>query len=300
MSVTFRQLRVFVTVARQRTLTAAAEQLFLTTPAVSMALGELERQYGQTLFDRHRNRLYLNDYGRQLLPLADELLTRSHDIDHFFDTSQISGTLHIGASYTIGHQVLPRLLSEFRRAFGHEQQKITIANSTTICRSLESFDLDVGLIEGRIVDERFTIVPWCHDRMLIAVAANHPLADRSNVEIEELSSYSWLLREQGSGTREQFMRFVAPHLPQWKLGLEINSAEAIINAAAVGLGITCVSELEAYRALKDGRLREISIGIEMHREFSMVLHNNKYCSPLMQAFFDFCLGFEKQQLWEGM
>ncbi|KPM80495.1 LysR family transcriptional regulator [Cobetia sp. UCD-24C] len=298
MPVTFRQLRVFVTVARERTLTAAAKRLFLTKPAVSMALGELERQYDQILFDRHRNRLYLNDYGRQLLPLADELLARSHDIDHLFDEAQISGVLHIGASYTIGHQILPKLLSEFRAISGHEHQQVTIANSTSICRSLEAFDLDIGMIEGRVVDERFSIKPWCHDRMLIAVAADHPLAHRTHVAIEELTNYPWLLREQGSGTREQFIRFVAPHLPQWKLGLEINSAEAIINAAAVGLGITCVSELEAYRALQDGRLKEIPTGIEMYRGFSLILHKDKYCSPLMKLFLDYCLGFDKEALWK--
>lgn len=287
-SVTFRQLEVFVAVARERTLTMAAQRLSLSKPAVSIALGELEKQCGRALFDRHRNRLYLNDHGRRLLPLADELLARGDVISQLFDDAALGGHLHIGASYTIGHQLLPWLLRAFREQTGHRQQQVTIANSAAICHSLESFDLDLGMIEGRIADERFDVIPWRHDRMLVAASADHPLAGRQSVEIGELDKYEWLLREPGSGTREQFMRFIAPHLPQWRLGLEINSAEAIINAAAMGLGLTCLSELEARHALRDGRLVEIDLGRDMIREFSLVLHRNKYRSPLIERFLECC------------
>ncbi|WP_189443777.1 LysR substrate-binding domain-containing protein, partial [Salinicola rhizosphaerae] len=281
MAITFRQLQVFVAVARERTLTNAAERLFLTKPAVSVALSELEKQCGQTLFDRHRNRLYLNDQGRRLLPLADELLTRSRVIEQLFDDEALGGHLHIGASYTIGHQLLPRLLRRFRDRTGHREQQLTIANSAAILRGLEAFELDIGMIEGRVADERFQVVPWRRDRLVITAAADHPLAGQGALPVEALGDAEWLLREPGSGTREQFMRYIAPRLPNWKPGLEINSAEAIINAAAAGLGLTCLSTLEARHALADGRLVAIDIGLEMTREFSLVLHRDKYRSPLL-------------------
>jgi len=288
MAITLRQLQVFLAVARERTLTAAAATLFLTKPAVSIALAELEKQCGRTLFDRHRNRLYLNDQGRRLLPMADELLARSEAIEQLFDNDALGGHLHIGASYTIGHQLLPSLLRDFRLETGHRDQQVTIANSTSICTSLEAFELDIGMIEGRAAGERFHVLPWRRDRMLIAASPDHPLARQGNVEIGALESYGWLLREPGSGTREQFMRFIAPKLPRWELSLEINSAEAIINAAAAGLGLTCLSALEARHALKDGRLVEIELDLEMMREFSLVLHRDKYRSPLIERFVEFC------------
>lgn len=288
MAITFRQLQVFIAVARERTLTAAAATLFLTKPAVSIALSELEKQCGRTLFDRHRNRLHLNDQGRRLLPMADELLARSDAIERLFGNDALGGHLHIGASYTIGHQLLPILLRDFRFESGHRDQRVTIANSAAICRALESFELDIGMIEGRVADERFHVLPWRHDRMLVAASPDHPLARQERVEIVDLIDHDWLLREPGSGTREQFMRFIAPRLPQWRLGLEINSAEAIINAAAVGLGLTCVSMLEARHAMRDGRLVEIELDIEMTREFSLVLHRDKYRSPLIERFVAFC------------
>ncbi|MFC0337536.1 DNA-binding transcriptional regulator, LysR family [Kushneria avicenniae] len=289
MRLTLRQLEVFLAVARERTLTAAAASLFLTKPAVSVALSELEKQCGRTLFDRHRNRLHLNDQGRRLLPMADELLARSQAIERLFDHDTPGGQLQVGASYTIGHQLLPALLNDFRLETGHRDQRVTIANSAAICQALESFELDIGMIEGRIVDERFDVLPWCHDHMRVVASPDHPLARRRRVELSELAEHDWLLREPGSGTREQFMRFIAPGLPQWRLGMEINSAEAIINAASVGLGLTCVSALEVRHALRDGRLVEIPIDLEMTREFSLVLHRDKYRSPLIERFVAFCL-----------
>lgn len=289
MAITFRQLQVFVAVARERTLTAAATRLFLTKPAVSLALAELEKQCDRTLFDRHRNRLYLNDQGRRLLPLADELLARSDAIEQLFGNEALGGHLHVGASYTIGHQLLPWLLRDFRAETGHREQQITIANSSAICALLESFDLDIGMIEGRVADERFHVMPWRQDRLVITAAPDHPLAGRGPVALETLREAEWLLREPGSGTREQFMRYIAPRLPDWRLGLEINSAEAIINAAAAGLGLTCLSMLEARHALRDGRLAEIDTGLDMIRELSLVLHRDKYRSPLLQRFLAFCL-----------
>ncbi|WP_110654650.1 LysR family transcriptional regulator [Salinicola halimionae] len=288
MAITFRQLQVFVAVARERTLTTAAATLFLTKPAVSIALAELEKQCGRTLFDRHRNRLYLNDQGRRLLPMADELLARGDAIEQLFDNDALGGHLHIGASYTIGHQLLPMLLRDFRLETGHRDQQVTIANSAAICAALEAFELDIGMIEGRVAGERFHVMPWRRDRMLIAAAPDHPLAQRGKVEVEAMADYAWLLREPGSGTREQFMRFIAPQLPQWELSLEINSAEAIINAASAGLGLTCLSTLEARHPLNDGRLVEIELALEMTREFSLVLHRDKYRSPLIERFIGFC------------
>ncbi|WP_251976100.1 LysR family transcriptional regulator [Salinicola avicenniae] len=288
MAMTFRQLQVFVAVARERTLTQAAARLFLSKPAVSSALAELEKQCGRALFDRHRNRLHLNDQGRRLLPLADELLARSEAIDHLFGNEALGGQLHIGASYTIGHQLLPSLLRDFRAATGHREQQVTIANSAAICASLEAFEHDIGMIEGRLADERFVVLPWRQDRMCVVAAPEHPLAGRGAVEVASLAAHDWLLREPGSGTREQFMRFIAPQLPNWRIALEINSAEAIINAAAVGLGLTCVSTLEARHALRDGRLVEIDVGLAMTREFSLVVHRDKYRSPLIERFLAFC------------
>lgn len=111
MSLTLKQLRVFSAIALHGNMTQASEMLFLTKPALSMALQELEKQLGQRLFDRVNNRLHLNSQGRRLLPMADELLQRAHQIEQTFQQdTELSGSLHIGASNTIGNYMLPQML----------------------------------------------------------------------------------------------------------------------------------------------------------------------------------------------
>ncbi|MDA1380003.1 LysR family transcriptional regulator [Plesiomonas shigelloides subsp. oncorhynchi] len=106
-----KQLRVFSAIALHGNMTQASEMLFLTKPALSMALQELEKQLGQRLFDRVNNRLHLNSQGRRLLPMADELLQRAHQIEQTFQQdTELSGSLHIGASNTIGNYMLPQML----------------------------------------------------------------------------------------------------------------------------------------------------------------------------------------------
>ncbi|MGL4460050.1 MAG: LysR family transcriptional regulator, partial [Plesiomonas shigelloides] len=114
MSLTLKQLRVFSAIALHGNMTQASEMLFLTKPALSMALQELEKQLGQRLFDRVNNRLHLNSQGRRLLPMADELLQRAHQIEQTFQQdTELSGSLHIGASNTIGNYMLPQMLGAF-------------------------------------------------------------------------------------------------------------------------------------------------------------------------------------------
>lgn len=186
MSVSLRQLRVFVTVAQEKTITAASSLLFLSKPAVSMALTELEGQLGHKLFERVNNRLVINEHGERLLPLADELLMRSDEIMTVLDSPQeLTGHLNIGASDTIGNQLVPFLLRDFRAETQHTQQMLVISNSQAIIDAVLAFELDVGLIEGlgeirhQLGHVDLSMQPWLADEMCIACAVDHPLTKRS-------------------------------------------------------------------------------------------------------------------------
>lgn len=295
MNITLRQLQVFLAITQTRSITAAAERLHLTKPAVSAALSELEKRIGNPLFDRSGNRLHLNDLGQKLLPLADELLQRSRDIEVLFSTEEVQRTsLRLGASFTVGQQLIPWLLRDYRLDHLQPLPKVHISNTREICQQLIAFELDIGLIEGEVEDPEIETLTWMQDRMLILANPEHPLAGIERSSQEALEDQPWVLREPGSGSRNLFLHRVAPHLQRWRIALELNSTEAIINATAAGLGLSCLSELEAQYAIKSGRLVAIEVDLNLTRTFRLAWHREKYLSPALLQFVHYC------QAWNGV
>ncbi|MDB1123166.1 LysR substrate-binding domain-containing protein [Vibrio algarum] len=293
MNVSLKQLNVFVAITQHRTLSSASKSLFLTKAAVSLSLGELEKQLGHTLFDRVNNRLVINQQGRLLLPLADEIINRANNINQLFSSeNELIGDLHIGASNTIGNQVAPYLLSQFREATGHLNQTLIIANTEKIGQKLVDFELDVGLIEGELKETRLNTTPWFSDNMVIIASPKHPLATRQNLTLNELERSAWLLREPGSGTREYFTKHLAAHLINWEESFELNTTEAIINATSANLGLACLSQLSVQSALKDGRVVCLDFPLTTKRDYWLIIHNEKYQSPLVKKFVEFCLEYQ--------
>lgn len=288
MNISLKQLNVFVTITRQQSLTAAAKLLYLSKAAVSSALSELEHQLGYTLFDRINNRLVLNQQGKKLLPLADELINRAEELSGLANANQLSGTLRIGASDTIGNQVIPSLLSRFRQDTQHLEQQVHISNSEQICKMLCEFNLDIGIIETDCHHRELEALSIGEDRMCVICPNDHPLANGAEQELAKLESSHWVLREPGSGSREYFVNQLSPNIEHWQLSLELNTTEAIINSVAAGLGLGCLSELSAKEALCSGKVSLIKLHQLMPRNFYLLVHQDKFHTPLISAFIKQC------------
>jgi len=287
--ISLKQLKVFTTITQHKTLTSAAEVLFLSKAAVSMALSELEKQIGHALFDRVNNRLVLNQEGQKLLPLADELLNRSNAITQLFDEGQtLSGELRIGASDTIGNQVAPYLLSQFRQQYQHQSQSLFISNSALICQKLVDYELDIALIEGKTLHPQLISTQFSQDEMCVVCSPSHPLATQDKVTLRDFEQSEWMLREAGSGSREFFLRAIAPRIEHWHEAFELNTTEAIINCVSAGIGFGCLSRLAAETAINDGRITALDVPLDMKRRFWLLVHKEKYQSPLLKRFIDFC------------
>ncbi len=294
MSVSLRQLQVFVAVAQEKTITAASTLLYLSKPAVSMALTELENQLGHKLFERVNNRLVINEHGSRLLPLADELLMRSDEIMTVLDTTnELIGQLNIGASDTIGNQLVPFLLRDFRADSGHTQQTLIVSNSQAIIDAILAFELDIGFIEGlgeirhQLGHSDLAMQPWLSDEMCIACAIDHPLTQPGSLTLFDLENHNWILRESGSGTREHFLSRLAPRLEHWNIAFELRTTEAIINCASAGLGLAYLSKLAARHAVANNRLKLLEVPLDLRRQYWTVRHKDKHQSPLMTRFDSF-------------
>ncbi|ENM5737329.1 LysR family transcriptional regulator [Vibrio mimicus] len=287
--ISLKQLRVFTTIIQHKSLTVAAEVLCLSKAAVSVALSELEKQLGHALFDRVNNRLVLNQEGQKLLPLADELLQRAKDIDRLFDEQQVlTGKLRIGASDTVGNQVAPYLISAFRQLHPHPSQSLFISNSAQVCQKLVDYELDIGLIEGKTLHPELISTQFSQDEMCIICAPDHPLTLRERLVMSDFEHSDWVLREAGSGSREFFLRVIAPRIEHWIEAFELNTTEALINSVSSGLGLGCLSRLAAKTPLLDGRVVMLNVPLDMKRRYWMLVHKEKYQNPLLRQFIEFC------------
>src|SRR5690606_18055153 len=201
--ISIRQLEVFVAIAGSGTVRAAAERLFVTQPAVSMALAELERHLNTQLFDRERGRLHLSPRGKELLPMAQEVLERIHEMlrETADPPAALTGELRLGASNTIGNYLVGDLLGPFVTRHPKVSLQVSVENTQDIASALLEHRIDVGCIEGPINHPQLEILPWRDDELLVCAAGSHPLAQHRRLQPRHFKDAKWILRERGSAMR---------------------------------------------------------------------------------------------------
>ncbi|MDQ6647124.1 MAG: LysR family transcriptional regulator [Pseudomonadota bacterium] len=281
-----RQLDVFVQIALQGSVRAAAERLYLTQPAASMALAEMERQLDAPLFARERGRLRLNPRGRELLPLAQELLERHAEFGRrgSGDGASLSGELRIGASNTVGNYRVGELLGSFVRAHPQVAIRLRVANTEAIAAGMLDHTLDVACVEGPVTHPLLEVRPWRDDLLVVCAPPEHPLSRKRVLKPADFAGARWVLREPGSATRASSER-VLSQLPPGETVLELDQIEAIKQVVVAGLGIACLPAVAVTDALATGRLKALKTPfLDLHRKLSLLLHREKYRGALLDAF----------------
>lgn len=292
--ITLRQLQLFSAIADTGSTAAAAEAVSLSQSATSAALGDLEDLLGVPLFDRVGRRLVLNDHGRTLLPMARALLDDARQIEeHAAGRGPLAGTLRLAASTTIGNHLMPPLLARFRARAPQCRIDLVIGNTREVAEAVEAFTVDLGLIEGPPPVAGLEVIPWIEDELRIVAGAGDPLAALDargeRIGVKALRQAAWLLREPGSGTREEVAQALLPHLRQLDPAMTLGSSEAIKNAVAAGLGISCLPACVVDEAAAAGRLVALRTTLpRLVRRFAIVHHRRKTLSPALQAFVALC------------
>lgn len=269
----FDELRVLLAVAEQRSFTRAARQLSFSQPAISQQIKKLESYFNAPLLLRSANgrQVELTDegeavcrYGREILALLDELgeeLSRSREARR--------PPLHIGASMTIGTQLLPRLLSPLRREHPDLALRIFIGNTRQICDRLSQGELSIGLIEGKSMYYDFHRTDFYTDP-LVLVAAPQLARTLTEFSPSALSRCTWILRETGSGTAQYLQAFLESNHITPAERIECNSNEAICQLVVEGLGVTFLSQLAVSRQLRTGELVRLPMNRAYSRKFSYI------------------------------
>lgn len=286
MAITLRQLEIFSQVAACGHVTRASMQLNLSQSAVSMAVAELERLAGAPLFERTGRRLLLNDRGRQLLPLALDVVERVHDLEQLLNESvgEPVGALHVGASTTIGNYLLPAIVGEFSRQYPRARALLHIGNARQIEDGVEQGTFDLGLIEGPPHRISLVATPWKKDELVVVAGESHPWAASRRISAAQLQGAPWLIREKGSGTREVFEGALARLGVPLSVAMELGHTEAIKKGVEEGLGVACLSRVAVQRELENGWLVEVATPLELGRRLLLLTRGEQPLTRLQGAF----------------
>lgn len=250
------RLVVFRAVAEQLSFRKAAEELYLTQPAVSLQIKALEEDLGVQLFDRTGTHITPTAAGKTLLHYCEQVRTLLEEAEHEIAAliGEHAGQLALGASTTIAQYVLPRLLGEFRRENPRVNPTLISGNTEHIVDALVKQKIALGLIEGPARNREVKTEPFLEDELVLIVSTAHEWAELNSVPCAAISSVPLLMRERGSGSRhvvEMALERQGVKRSSLQIVMELDSTEAIKSAVEVGLGIGFVSR---WAIAKDLRL----------------------------------------------
>lgn len=289
MRYSLRQVEVFLAAAQYENISKAADSLAMSQSAASSSLRDLESQFDVQLFDRLGKRLQLNALGRSMRPKAESLLAQANEFQRELSQHTEIGDLRLGASLTIGNYLAVAMMAEFMSGHENTNVHLQVANTKSIVERVANYDLDVGLIEGEIFNQSLNILPWLEDDVTVFCSPDHPLAKKELLSDEDLVSVDWVVREQGSGTRQAFNRAMQGILSDAHIRYELEHSEAIKRAVEANLGIGCLSEITLAGAFSRGELVKLSAPHrQWHRHFYIVVHKDKYHTPVLDSWLTFC------------
>lgn len=296
------KLKVFCAVAETKSFSKASEIIHLTQPAVSLQIQAIEEAFETKLFDRTSNTVMLTPTGEILYNYAKEILGLYAAIEKDIGeiTGLVKGNISVGASTTIGNYLMPAVISDFKRAFPKITIQLIVGNTKRIVELLKAGNLNLGIVEGEAGSYKVMTEKLLSDELSLIVAPFHPWAKKKEISIHEIIKEPFILREDGSGTRqviEKYLSKMGIAVQSLKISSIIGSTEAIKEAVENGIGVSIVSK---WAVRKEGRYGTIhTLGfkeIRMLRDFSLIFNKNSISSYAA----DELLGYLKSYPYEKL
>lgn len=285
---TIKHMKIFIAVCEEESVTGAAKKLFLSQPAVSLALRELEEHYGVKFFERFARKIQITESGKVFYDYASNIMQLYNQMDQELKAWDNTGSLRVGSSITIGTCMMPAFIHNFKLSHPQLKPYVKIDSSDVIETLILQNKLDLALIEGTVHSENIYSEKLLDDKLVAICSTRNPLKNKSSVTLEDLMKENLLLRERNSGTRELiesvFMLHGCSVHPVW----ESTSTESLLNAVTANLGISILP----YRLITT-RIRKQKVimlpleGIEFKRSFSVIYHKNKFLTQTSREFIDY-------------
>ena len=281
---TIRHLKTFCAVCEEGGITRAAEKLCVAQPSVSQTIGELERYYGVSLFDRVGRRLVLTPEGERLRVKAQEAIASFSEFEEAARDTKARHIIRIGSSVTAGQMVLPRLITAIETTLDRAECRAIADSAAAVEQLVEEGSLDFALVEGS-VSRALTAEAVFFDRLLAVCSAEMKI--KNMLSPSELVSLPLLLRRRGSASRDLLDERLSALGLKAQPKLSSSSNSVLLAAAREGLGVAVLPEALVAADLSAGRLKEVRIqGLELSRRWFAVRRQDKKFTPVQQQAFE--------------
>ncbi|HET8578250.1 MAG TPA: LysR family transcriptional regulator [Methylomirabilota bacterium] len=287
-------LRIFYAVAQRRSITAAAGDLLLSQPAVSLQIKALEKEVGLALFHRGGSKLRLTQAGEVLYRSAVSILHAKDEAERAIAELRdgTKGRLILGAGTTGGMYLLPRIVQAYKSERPDTEIGLHIGTTDQLLDKLQQNVLDMVVAGGPIEDRRFVVDPICTEELVVIAAPSHPLASGEIVALRDLAGVSFIVPEVGSRTRQLVERQLREAGVPLRIALQMPGTEGVKRAVEAGLGIGMVSAYAVEAECETGMLRRIPIeGWRLTRTVNLAYRAQKYFSPVGEHFRRFVLAW---------
>ena len=290
---TLDQLRILHAISNEGSFKKAAEKLYISQPAVSLQVQNLERQLNTPLFYRDKRKARLTETGKLLIKYCDRILSLCEETCHALDelhTLQYGG-LTIGASQTTGTYLMPRLIGIFRNKYPQIAVELQVHSTRKISWGIVNGNIDLAIVGGEIPQElkkNLEVISYAEDELALILPLSHPFSSKEFIQKEDLYRLRFIALNTQSSIRNVIEHTLILHgiySNYFKIEMELNSIEAIKNAVNSGLGAAFVSVSAITKELELGMFHWAKIdGVTINRTLSILLNPKRYYSNATQIF----------------
>lgn len=290
---TLDQLRILRAIASEGSFKKAADSLYVTQPAVSLQIQNLEKQLSVSLFDRGGRKAQLTEAGHLLLSYCDRILSQCQEACRALEDlhNLRGGSLIVGASQTTGTYLMPRMIGLFRQKYPDVAVQLQVHSTRRTAWSVANGQVDLAIIGGELppdLNDLLQVVPYANDELALVLPPKHPLSRLPELTKEDLYRLGFVCLDAQSTTRkmvDQLLLRSKLDVGRMKIEMELNSFEAIKNAVQSGLGAAFLPVVSIERELSSGSLHRPQVAdLLVRRQLKLISHPARYCSRAAEAF----------------
>ncbi|AYD39545.1 LysR family transcriptional regulator [Clostridium fermenticellae] len=297
---TIRHLKIFIAVVETGKMSTAANRYYISQPTVSQAIKELEDHYGVLLFERISKKLYITEAGKNLFAYARMVVDQFDELEDNM-LKGFSEKLRIGGTITVGSCIMPQLINKYKEIKPDVKTFVYINNTKSIEEKLLKSELDIGIVEGNIKNHDLVVIPVINDYLVIVCSKNHRLLGCSNISVKDLEKEPFVMREEGSGTRELFENYISKCGANINIKWEVTCPDMMKKVVIMNNCLAAISARLVEEEAKKGLLYVIKSNEQvLDRSFSLVYYKNKFVNDNMKSLMHILEQYKENDILSGI